>query len=111
TNTKAYASYLLKHLKRPPHCLITEHKADQNYPIVSASSIIAKVIRDRELQKLQQKYSINFGSGYTSDKRTIDFLRTWVKIHKQFPAIVRKSWKTAKNIENELCQIKLDKIK
>ena len=108
TNTSSFESYLKKRLNIDFSCLIVEHKADQNYPIVSAASIIAKVIRDREIEKLQETHRIDFGSGYTSDKRTIAFLKEWVKEHKTFPDFVRKSWITAKNILNEINQTKLD---
>ena len=44
-----------------------EPKADSNYPVVSAASIIAKVKRDKYMYKLNlQKKKI--GSGYPFDK-------------------------------------------
>ena len=53
--------------------IISEHKADANYPIVSAASIIAKVERDRALSALREKYG-NMGCGYATDSSTIKFL-------------------------------------
>ncbi len=107
TNIESYVAYLTKHIPLEPSCIIAEHKADQNYPIVSAASIIAKVIRDQEIENLQTQLGFDFGSGYTSDKKTITFLRDWVKKHKKLPNFVRKSWVTAKNILNDVKQKKL----
>ena len=108
TNTETFKAYLCQRLDVDLNCLICEHKADQTYPVVSAASIIAKVIRDGEIEKIQQKYQVNFGSGYTSDKRTINFLKAWVKKHRTLPDFVRKSWATAKKILEEVNQKKLD---
>lgn len=60
-----------------PHraTIISEHKADVRYPIVSAASIIAKVVRDREMKKLERKLNMKIGSGYPSDADTIDAVR------------------------------------
>ncbi|MEM4755602.1 MAG: ribonuclease HII [Candidatus Woesearchaeota archaeon] len=73
TNPKKFTSYLKQHLSYHPK-LIVEHKADAKYPIVSAASIVAKVIRDNEIESLKKKYKVDFGSGYPSDPRTQEFL-------------------------------------
>jgi len=86
--------------------LISEHKADRRYPIVSAASIMAKVRRDSEISKLWEDYG-NFGSGYVTDPRTIRFLKEWRRTHPDYPPIVRRSWKTLKKIESDLAQTKL----
>lgn len=77
--------------------VVSEHKADKKYPVVSAASIIAKVERDREIEKLRNKYG-DFGSGYVADPKTINFLRSWIERYGSYPDFVRKTWKTAKNI-------------
>lgn len=79
--------------------LIVEHKADVNYPIVAASSIIAKVTRDRGIKSLSETYGA-IGSGYPSDPVTIKFLRRWVKKHHSYPPFARRSWKTASRMGN-----------
>ncbi len=79
--------------------IVAENKADEKYPIVSAASIVAKVIRDREIEKLKKKYG-DFGSGYPSDPKTISFLREFYMNEKTLPHFVRKSWKTMARIKN-----------
>ena len=75
--------------------LISEHRADKKYLIVSAASIIAKTHRDSIISRLHQQYG-DFGSGYCSDKKTITFLNNWIRDHNstELPWFVRKSWQT-----------------
>jgi ribonuclease HII len=75
--------------------LVSEHRADIKYPIVSAASILAKTHRDSIISKLHKQYG-DFGSGYCSDKRTIKFLSNWIETHSshELPWFVRKSWQT-----------------
>jgi len=80
--------------------IISEHKADAKYPIVSAASIIAKVERDRAISKLREKYG-DLGSGYMTDPKTIRFLENWVKNSGGYPDFVRKSWKPAKRLKEK----------
>ncbi len=77
--------------------IICKHHADDIYPVVSGASIIAKVIRDNEIKKLHEIYG-DFGSGYPSDGRTIKFLENAIKNNINIEKIVRKEWKTYKNI-------------
>ena len=74
--------------------IISEHHADQKYPVVSAASIIAKVKRDALVKELSIKVGLSIGSGYPSDPKTKRFLEDWIHTHKEFPPFVRKSWKT-----------------
>lgn len=78
--------------------VITKHKADENYDIVSAASIIAKTTRDREVEILRQEYGA-LGSGYPSDKNTINYLKT-IKDN-NFPPFIRKTWSTIQKIIDE----------
>jgi ribonuclease HII len=88
--------------------IVSEHKADKTYPIVSAASIIAKVERDLAISYLQKKHG-KLGCGYPSDSNTINFLRDWIRKFGSYPDFVRKSWKTSKRvkIESDLRQKKL----
>lgn len=80
--------------------IVSEHKADRKYPIVSAASIIAKVERDKQIAELKEKYG-DFGCGYPTDPKTISFLRQCIKKFGEYPDCVRKSWKTAKKVKSE----------
>ena len=87
-----------------------EHKADVNYPIVSAASIIAKVERDDAITRLCEHYG-ELGSGYPHDPKTISFLCNWVKKNKCLPEIARKSWETNKNIIDGVFQKKIGEFR
>jgi ribonuclease HII len=78
--------------------IISKHKADKTYPVVSAASILAKVERDRVIADLRCEYG-DFGSGYLADPKTLFFLRSWLKCNHDYPDCVRKSWKPAKKIK------------
>ncbi|MBP2029738.1 ribonuclease HII [Methanohalophilus levihalophilus] len=87
---------------RKPLTVVSEHKADDKYPIVSAASIVAKVTRDRRIEELKKSIGKDFGSGYPSDRKTKDFLDNWVKENGSLPDFVRHSWKTAEQcLENK----------
>ncbi len=83
--------------------IIAEHKADVNYPVVSAASIVAKVTREKEIEKIKGEIG-DFGSGYPSDPRTIKFLKEYYRINGKLPPHTRKSWKTVKNLISSLDQ-------
>ena len=80
--------------------IISKHKADKIFPVVSAASIIAKVERDREIASLRVEYG-DFGSGYLTDGKTMSFLRQLLEKNDDYPSFVRKSWKPAKRAKNE----------
>ncbi len=86
--------------------IISKHHADRIYPIVSAASILAKVRRDEAVEALRHEYG-DFGSGYITDPRTLTFLRDWRRSHSEYPPIVRLSWKTIREIEQEIGQTRL----
>ena len=81
--------------------ILSEHKADRTYPVVSAASIIAKVERDREIENLKSKYG-DFGSGYLTDDKTMTFLKHLLDEHNgAYPSCVRKSWEPARRAKSE----------
>ena len=72
------------------------HYADSRFVVVSAASIIAKVSRDRSIARLNKNYQ--FGSGYPSDKKSVNFVKKLVSAKKPLPSSVRKSWKPVQKI-------------
>lgn len=83
-----------------PVTIISEHKADAIYPVVSAASIIAKTRRDELIERLHEKYG-DFGSGYMADPKTKAFLVNWIKRYGAYPDFVRRSWKPAERLKRE----------
>ncbi len=77
------------------------HKADRDYPVVAAASIIAKVNRDREVELLREIHG-EFGSGYPSDPATKAFFKDRMLRGESLPGYVRKSWKTWQNLQQSL---------
>jgi ribonuclease HII len=73
--------------------IIAENRADARYPIVSAASIIAKVHRDRAIERLRQEYG-DFGWGYPGEPKTRAFLREFFMRTGQFPDCARRKWRT-----------------
>ncbi len=69
----------------------SRHHADSEFVIVSAASIVAKVNRDKVIEKLRRKYDL--GSGYPSDSKTMKFIGDWITEFKEIPQFVRASWK------------------
>jgi len=87
--------------------VVSEHKADVNYPIVGAASIIAKVERDADIEKLKAKYG-DIGPGYSSNQITMEWMRSWLAKNKDFPeGVVRKSWITTDMVKQEKSQGRL----
>jgi len=67
-------------------------RADRDYPVVAAASIVAKFLRDKHVELLSRVYG-EIGSGYPSDPRTLEWLRR-VRSSGELPSCVRRSWRT-----------------
>jgi ribonuclease HII len=80
--------------------IVSRHKADRLFPVVSAASVIAKVERDREVAALRMNYG-DFGSGYLTDEKTMAFLKRLIDGFDDYPSFIRKSWKPAKRAKSE----------
>ncbi|MCG1004082.1 MULTISPECIES: ribonuclease HII [Halobacterium] len=73
-----------------------EHGADDEYALVAAASIVAKVARDSHVGAIAAEYG-DVGSGYPSDQTTRDFLREHVREHDALPGCARESWQTSRD--------------
>jgi len=92
-NTSGWKNQLLEYVREKKLEIHCEHKADFNHVVVSGASIIAKVTRDAELEKIKEQIGIDFGSGYPSDPNTIKFLKEHANDFKK-ERIFRESWAT-----------------
>ena len=99
-NINSYKNYLKKLLKNKKIELVLEHNAER-YPLVAAASIIAKVTGDREVEKLKKQIGIDFGSGYMSDPKTVEFLKNNFE---KYPELFRKSWFPYQELVNKKFQ-------
>ncbi len=87
-----FAKRVEKYMKTR-HRLVSANKADDLYLIVGAASIIAKVTRDREIERIKKETGIDFNSGYTSDTVT----QMYIKKRHEYPALLpylRTKWST-----------------
>lgn len=98
-NIKAYTNYVRNLLSDEGKKIeiICEHKADLNHIEVAAASILAKVTRDRLIEDIKKEINMDFGSGYPSDPKTVDFLKNNWNKYKFF----RKSWSSWKKYAEE----------
>jgi ribonuclease HII len=81
--------------------LYSFHRADSLNVVVSAASIIAKIVRDKQIQEIRNTHH-NIGSGYPSDWKTMLFIRGWVSKYKCAPHFARKSWSPLKKMLEEV---------
>ncbi len=92
-NIPKWRDKLLSFIKKTSNLeVVCEHKADFNHPVVSAASILAKVVREEEVAKIKQEYG-DIGSGYPADPFTKKFLQEHGSRLKD-SGIFRKSWAT-----------------
>ncbi|MCL2033021.1 MAG: ribonuclease HII [Methanomassiliicoccaceae archaeon] len=78
--------------------IIARHKADDIFPIVSAASIVAKVTRDRMIADIQNELGTDIGSGYPSDRCTMEFIEKWIKDNGTPPPHTRCSWEPVRQM-------------
>ena len=98
-NITAWQAYLMSNLEFQDNLeLHVEHKADVNHVVCSAASIIAKTVRDSEIEKIKQKVGQDFGSGYPSDPVTMKFLQDSFNKHRK-DGIFRETWGTISDLK------------
>ncbi len=88
-NARAYTNYLRKFINNQNIELIVEHKADRNFYAVSAASILAKVTREEEVEKIEKKIGQKIGTGYMSNPQCQKFVKENFDKHSE---LFRKSW-------------------
>jgi ribonuclease HII len=104
---KRFADDIIQEIGSPVD-IISRHKADDTYPVVSAASILAKVRRDEQVRMIEQEIGEPIGSGYTSDPNTIRFLESWLERYDELPPHTRKSWDTSNRLLSMKAVKKLD---
>ncbi len=106
-NTIRWRNYLLGYIDNIKNLkVLCEHKADVNHIACSAASVLAKVTRDAEVEKIKERIGKNFGSGYPSDPITQKFIENHYSNHKK-DGIFRETWQTVKNHKAKKEQKKL----
>jgi ribonuclease HII len=82
--------------------LIVRNYLDENIPVVSAASIVAKVERDKEIEEIKKKVNFDFGVGYSHDERTRIFIEKILQTEDQPPSYLRIHWETVQDIARKL---------
>jgi ribonuclease HII len=106
-NAGKFKNLILSFLQKKDYNLVVENYLDESIPVVSAASIIAKVERDKEIEKIKRRENYDFGVGYPHDIRTINFIKKLIRERKELPNFVRKSWITTKELQKQTWQRKL----
>ena len=108
-NPNRYEHYIRSYLPALKLRLYSMHHADSLNIVVSAASIVAKISRDEEIEKIRKTHC-NIGSGYPCDDKTMGFIRDWVSKYKRPPNFARKSWRPLKQMLEEIEQCKLSQF-
>lgn len=87
--------------------VVARHKADDTYPVVSAASIVAKVTRDRMIEDIRREFGKDIGSGYPSDRYTMDFIGSWIKENGCAPEHTRCSWEPVRQMLSRRANTKI----
>ncbi len=88
--------------------MIAEHGADNKYVVAGAASILAKVTRDREVDRIVEEIGASIGSGYSHDPVCRAYLKENFRgpIHKY----LRKCWSTYKALNEAESQMNLSEF-
>lgn len=95
-NIKRYTSYLKELLDDDSIEIDARHKADRDFVVVGAASILAKCEREDQVLKIEKMVGQSIGSGYPSNPVCQKFLK---ENGEKYPEIFRKSWMTWKGQE------------
>jgi ribonuclease HII len=75
------------------------HGADRELPVVGAASIVAKVRRDRSIERLARSLGTDIGSGYPSDGTTVAYLRAALAEGGAERPWIRYAWSTLTRVK------------
>ncbi|MEM5782684.1 MAG: ribonuclease HII [Candidatus Aenigmatarchaeota archaeon] len=98
-STEKFKEILLNLAKNKTE-IIAENYADKKYHVCSAASIIAKVERDKEIEKIKKIVNFDFGVGYSHDARSIEFVKKCLK-EKKHLEFIRHSWITVDSLKSK----------
>jgi len=86
--------------------VVCEPRADLNHISTGAASILAKERREERIKELRAEYG-DFNSGYTSDRKTQEFIANYFSLYKECPSYMRASWATVQKYIKPVKQMKL----
>lgn len=104
TKSQKFAHMILEYMEEEPK-ITAEHKADLNYPVCAAASILAKVTRDNAVRAIEKEIGHSIGSGYQSDPKCQEFLKN--HFNDDHLHHIRKCWVTYKMLKNKKSQTNL----
>jgi len=79
--------------------VISRHKADRDFPIVSAASVVAKVRRDAAMDRLRTRAGESIGCGYAHDPETQACVERHARDGGRVPPWMRRSWETVQRVK------------
>lgn len=98
-NTNSFKNFLNLYLEHKCK-LVVENYADETYVVVGAASILAKVERDREIEKICKELNVRLNNGYPSDELAVELARNIEKVP-DAKKYIRSSWYTFERIKEE----------
>jgi ribonuclease HII len=81
--------------------IVSRHKADRDFPVVGAASVVAKVRRDAALAALRTELAEPLGTGYPSDPETQACVTRYARDGGAVPDWMRRSWETVQRVKRE----------
>lgn len=88
--------------------VVSRHKADRDFPVVGAASVVAKVRRDAALERLRRSAGEEVGSGYPADPKTRACVERHARDGGRVPPWMRRSWETVQRVKRALPARTLD---
>lgn len=108
-NCERFKNIILEYASDFKGELIVRNHLDESNPIVSAASIIAKVERDKAVEKMLRKAELPKCSGYPGDFKTIRVIEQILNSGCG-KGLIRTSWNTVHRIGRRLNQETLSKF-